>query len=308
MCIIIAKPAGVNVPMEYLENSWAANPHGAGVCFAQEGKLFISKGFMSLEEFTAFIGDTREWDDVPAIFHFRWATHGEKDKENTHPFEVIPGKLAFAHNGVMRGMRVDGREELSDTQVFNRYILKQLPHNFLRNEGIQRLITEAIDGDKLAFMDNLGNITIFNERLGHTDSAGVWYSNSAYKPAAAAYPTYSGWVYSPNTNPLTPASPWTSKYNQKPVVDPDETLLCEDWYCASCSLWFDEDEADYEVAWMMDNWDASAPICPFCGSPDAVVYDPLNDTKIDINKSNTIEFVDEEDGPSDTCALANMGS
>ena len=51
MCIIAAKPAGVNMPDDrILENMWNRNDDGAGFMYAINGKVYIEKGFMRYKD------------------------------------------------------------------------------------------------------------------------------------------------------------------------------------------------------------------------------------------------------------------
>lgn len=280
MCIIVAKQPGAIVDLETMKNCWDANPHGAGLCTALDGTVSIIKGLMSWEEFKEIYGDPEFWRELPLIAHFRIATHGAVDEDNTHPFEVIPRKLAFAHNGVLSGMQVKHRPELSDTQVFNRYVLKQLPHNFLRNDAIRALLDQACGSyNKLAFLEGDGTITIVNEKAGTRRADGVWFSNH----------DYTGWVYDHNTRrwstPLRPGwrfadddplcdhtkgsdsdkTPWGLD-DEYAVVEDEMRLRFEDeernteFYCCACSHWF-EDEAVRG---------SEIPQCPLCGKWDEV--------------------------------------
>lgn len=250
MCIIVAKQPGVIVDLETMKNCWDANPHGAGLCTALDGTVSIIKGLMSWEEFKEIYGDPEFWRELPLIVHFRIATHGAVDEDNTHPFEVIPGKLAFAHNGVLSGMQVKHRPELSDTQVFNRYVLKQLPQNFLRNSAIRTLLNQVCGSyNKLAFLEGDGTITIVNEGVGRRRADGVWFSNG----------DYTGW-----SSPLRHGSYRDTKGSDSAettwgfddeyaVLDGDEQP--REFYCGACSHWFEDDSIrGHEI-----------PPCPLCG-------------------------------------------
>lgn len=306
MCIIVAKQPGVIVDLETMKNCWDANPHGAGFCTALDGTVSIIKGLMSWEEFKEIYGDPEFWRELPLIVHFRIATHGAVDEDNTHPFEVIPGKLAFAHNGVLSGMQVKHRPELSDTQVFNRYVLKQLPHNFLRNDAIRTLLDQACGGyNKLAFLEGDGTITIVNEKAGTTRADGVWFSNH----------DYTGWVYNTHTKRWgSPLRPGWGLVDDDPLYGShgdsrdtkgsdsaktrwgldDEYAVVEfedkvtDFYCCSCSHWFEDDSVQ----------GSEIPQCPLCGRWDEVFdADDMMDFPKENETTDPWEEADHADNP-----------
>lgn len=213
MCVIVTKPKGAEIDLDVLHDCWRANKHGAGIAYVLNERVNLIKGLMEWEQFKNVLGDAKKWTDIPAMFHFRIRTHGETNEANTHPFSVIPGKLVFSHNGVMHGMAKNSRPELSDTACFNRYVLKQLPHNFLNNQGIVDLICHTIGrNNKLAFLDSEGNITIFNEDLGYKNDEGVWFSNDNHIPRRYAY----AGGYSANWRSQRSGQPW------KPTPSPSK--------------------------------------------------------------------------------------
>jgi len=289
MCIIVAKPAGAIVTLDTLKNCWDSNPHGAGLAVACEGKVEIIKGLMSWAEFSDVYDEPEFWRDMPMLIHFRIRTHGASDEENTHPFEVFPRKLAFAHNGVMSDMVVKDRPDLSDTQVFNRYILQQLPQNFLQSAAMRRLIESAISYNKLAFLDGAGKITIFNEEAGSTREDGVWFSNRDY--LGITY-IYQDWYARNREWVLKDDGQWRSRSSFRPLpvtceatnpVDKDdEDYLEEDeFYCWDCAQAFD---AKYDPIFA-----DYTPACPSCGSSAAV------ETFEEAYRSNAVVEIDIED-------------
>lgn len=201
MCVIIKKPAGAHLGLDILKACWNANKDGAGIAWAKEGKVFVAKGFMEWDKFATYIGHDSDWDDMAVLYHFRIKTQGTESEENTHPFEVIPGRLVFAHNGHIKDMESSKHPELSDTAVFNRYVLKQLPQNFLNNTGIQQLIFGTIGSSKLAFLDADGMFTVFNHSMGSEEENGIWFSNTYWKSRlnAAKPTTYGGAAYGSQT-------------------------------------------------------------------------------------------------------------
>ena len=52
MCIIAAKAKGVAMPDDQtIENMWYGNSDGAGFMYAENGKVYIRKGFMEYSQF-----------------------------------------------------------------------------------------------------------------------------------------------------------------------------------------------------------------------------------------------------------------
>jgi len=177
MCIAIYKPKDITINKTNLEQSFKANPHGAGFSYIENKTLKTKKGFFTFEEFWEAFEPHQE---KQCLIHFRIRTHGLTNKENCHPFQIKPG-LAFIHNGIISGL---GSGDQSDTSEFNDKILKALASrygvNALYHPTIKHLIEERIGYSKFVLMDRHGNHSIFNEHKGAWDE-GVWYSNTSYK-------------------------------------------------------------------------------------------------------------------------------
>jgi len=183
MCIAINKPENVLVPHNYLEQSFLHNDDGAGFMYAQDGQLHIEKGFMT---FDSFMEAYTPHEEKPCVLHFRIKTHGDVNQDNTHPFQV--GKnLGFVHNGIIGKVDCSSDKKKSDTQHFNTQYLNVLyrqDSRFIYKPVFKDLIGEFIGHSKLVFLNNKGQSTIVNEKLGKWDN-GVWYSNTSYMPRAA---------------------------------------------------------------------------------------------------------------------------
>lgn len=191
MCIIVAVPNEKIIPEATLSTCWDANPHGAGYMFADGKEVVIRKGFM---DFDSFMEDYNTLDKQPHVIHFRIATHGGTDPDNTHPFRVS-SKLAFAHNGIISGVS-NAKDKMSDTWHFNEEYLKPIysyDGRFYKKEVNVRLLERFIGGSKLAFLDNKGEVTLFNEQQGVWDQ-GVWYSNGSYKEKKIPLATTWSWT------------------------------------------------------------------------------------------------------------------
>lgn len=200
MCIAIYKPADKKLSKELLENCWDSNPDGAGFMYNHNGKLKITKGFMTFDRFFASFNNLQH---KTAVLHFRIKTHGKANEENTHPF-FVADNLGFVHNGIINKVSTSSNKDMSDTWHFNEQFLKSLYKmhpEFIENEAIQELIKEYIGYSKLIFMDNQDNVWIMNEDKGEW-SDGVWYSNSSYKPKVYSTPVvYNQGTYKPHYTP-----------------------------------------------------------------------------------------------------------
>lgn len=173
MCVIVYKPKDVPYPSEDIISAcWDANSHGAGYMLSSDNGLDIVKGIMDkkifMKEYRKFIFDG------PVVFHFRIASHGAVDKYNTHPWRVN-NKLAMVHNGIIDFCGTD--RTVSDSKVF----AEHLKHFDLSNNSHKIILEKAIgSNNKIVTLDNLGNVTILNEKSGSWQD-GIWYSNTYWQ-------------------------------------------------------------------------------------------------------------------------------
>lgn len=192
MCVIAAKPAGVEMPTEErLINMWYVNPDGAGFMYAAEGKVYIEKGFMKLEHLLDrldALGKRYDLKKLPMVLHFRITTHGGTKPENTHPFPISDSigvlrklkqqtDLGVAHNGIIP---VTPRKDISDTMEYiagQLAPLKRAVPQFYRDKNLLQMIAHATES-KLAFLDKKGKIVTVGE---FKEDEGVLYSNTSYK-------------------------------------------------------------------------------------------------------------------------------
>lgn len=177
MCLAIYKPANVAPDWEAFSEGFKNNPDGAGFAVVDDGNLLIRKGFFTFGEFMmAFAGVASK----QAIIHFRVATHGDKRRDNCHPFEVRPG-LSVIHNGILP-IACNVNKAMSDTWHYTSLILAPLaerdPDFFTRPEMVF-LGEAAIKGSKFVFLRADGSHAIWNEDDGHW-AAGAWWSNRSY--------------------------------------------------------------------------------------------------------------------------------
>lgn len=178
MCVAIVNNNGLISEQTFIDCD-AGNHDGAGLAWVENGKLETYQCMEDVKSFYEIYKCVREVSTSPVLIHFRYATSGKVDEDNTHPFSVND-ELCFIHNGVMHEVDIINKN-YSDTWHFNE-MLKSMPGGFLESEGIRDLIRVFIGSDKLAFLDSKGNLTIINEQLGAYDDSGNWFSNTFYLP------------------------------------------------------------------------------------------------------------------------------
>ena len=222
MCIAVYKKKGVTIPIKTLKECYTRNPDGAGFMYVDNGKLEVTKGYFTFDEFWQAY---KKHQTKQAVLHFRIKTHGPIDAENCHPF-VINDKFAFVHNGVISGF---GNDKFSDTLEFNSSIIKPMVAKWgieaMFEEPVKELIEARIGYSKLIFLDNEGNYDIFNEDKGTWDN-NVWFSNTSYKPKPALIPVN----YKQQQLPYATAYPKPNPYFDKPksvrtLKEGDEVIL-----------------------------------------------------------------------------------
>jgi hypothetical protein len=177
MCIIFA---GKIIPSnKELKNAWANNPDGAGVMYTEVGQDTINI-FKSLDYsvFAKHISKLRKNININSVvLHFRFATHGEVNLDNAHPFS-INGTLAMVHNGVVTQLSKD--LNTSDSYLLSR-MLSNLPPDWEKNDTILSLLEDYIgEHNKVVILSNSGELVFLNKHKGH-ELNGIWRSNTDYR-------------------------------------------------------------------------------------------------------------------------------
>lgn len=135
MCVIVYKPAEVELSKEDLRNMWIANPDGAGLAYYTkvegEEKLMIciERGFMSYKSLRKRV---KALNTKQLVLHFRRKTHGKIEPLMCHPFPILPAtapehkqtimcvQKCLFHNGILSKF---GGAEFSDTYDFTVNVL-----------------------------------------------------------------------------------------------------------------------------------------------------------------------------------------
>ena len=201
MCLIITAPKGNQIPLEILEDATQRNSDGWGVMYHDGHRIVTEK---SPKPNAQAVYDLTKNNPHETVVHLRMTTHGDNTTDNTHPFEIIPERLYMMHNGIIdvdaprTGKRSDTRVVVED---FIKPVIGDRPKR-LRNSGLKNFIQNLIgtSSNRLVFLDEAGELTYFNKRLG-MEWKGLWCSNTYAwslhaegKPKVVnTYKTYKDW-------------------------------------------------------------------------------------------------------------------
>lgn len=166
MCVIIAKPKGVEVPSKkVIKMGHKKNDDGAGIAFTNhENDVIIKKDFNNFDNYWNFIDDTIT-KNLSAVFHMRIRTSGKSDKGGRHPFPISEEKSvlredsivadeAVAHNGTFSDFSFSD-SDLNDSQIMTASIL--FPNrDKIVNNAFRFLLNNYVD-------DNNSRLTILTE-------------------------------------------------------------------------------------------------------------------------------------------------
>lgn len=171
MCVIIYGKKKISD--EILEESHNINPHGIGMMWAKDGvlKTWVTFNYMKFKQ--AYDALTNE-GIFPAV-HFRYATQGKIDIENCHPFRVNDN-IGMMHNGTIHNGGVASTIK-SDSNIFADSISDFTWEDVdMLNKNI---FSSKINGSRLLFMNNNGDVKIINECSKLTvEHDNIWYSKN----------------------------------------------------------------------------------------------------------------------------------
>jgi gamma-glutamylaminecyclotransferase len=156
MCIIIIKKKGLRVSNDILKSSARINPHGLGIVWLDDYKVSYHKS----NEFNV-LNTSR-----PFIAHFRYATVGAVNKENTHPFVCGSNKNELLMmNGTIKGL---GNLKKSDSKELAE-ILGEFPRHTWKEE------LERYDCRFVTMNTRNKSYQMYNREDWHKKD-GIWYS------------------------------------------------------------------------------------------------------------------------------------
>ena len=206
MCLLTMIPDYVTPDMERFRIASLSNPDGFGFAIST-GKTIIKAHSMNFDEVANKFLDLRTTHQGPALFHFRWATHGSETVDNCHPFTLGQDPdTVLAHNGILP-VAIPKGDTRSDTKVFAEDIMPGIGGitSLDDNDYFAKLALWA-SGSKLAFLtvhdEAKFDWYIINEKDGHWDKD-MWWSNSSYKHAPITY----------STRPYSDAIGWSDSWD-----------------------------------------------------------------------------------------------
>lgn len=172
MCIICIKKQGVKKPTdEQINNMADNNPDGFGMMWSDGKKLHWLK---TMDVKDILKQNKKITDDMPAVYHFRIATHGSVQKNNCHPFIDKEMGLGFAHNGVL-SIKNEGDWTDSET-AFRRIIIPNIKSYGIGNE-LDKAVDSIIGSSKFVLLN--ADKTLVHWGV-YKEFNGLLFSNETY--------------------------------------------------------------------------------------------------------------------------------
>ena len=212
MCLIVAKPSGIEIVSRSQIHEWFnTHPDGFGIAYTKGNQVKILKGALDLKGVDGLLDDLYidlkdNLKDSDIVFHFRQATDGSIKPENCHPFPVTKkhhGKLkhttdmAVAHNGIIYDCAPAKGDDRTDTQIFVQTCLVGIK-DAIEHPGVKTMITN-LTSSRFAVLTRHG-INYIGKFI---EDNGYYYSNGGYKLKAIPWAydgLYDYYNYSKTTN------------------------------------------------------------------------------------------------------------
>lgn len=198
MCLLLVASPNSTPKKQQLQTAACNNPHGFGYAIITPDGIITGRGMSSRKMINKFLAARKQYPNSYAMFHARYATHGVKNEDNCHPFKVPSEYPTYlAHNGVL-DIHINAGDRRSDTRVFAEDVLPAMGGvRALDDDNVWQMVSKWSSGSKIAIftLDPKASdmVYIVNEKAGHWDNDGIWWSNSTY--CTKYYPTYTSPSY-----------------------------------------------------------------------------------------------------------------
>lgn len=197
MCLLTYFPPGVMPDLDALHNGAYLNDDGHGFAVIADGRIIAERGLYAADMIAAFDIVRREHPDGPALFHSRFATHGDRGVDNCHPFAVGGDeRTVLAHNGILPDEVQPAKgDPRSDTRITAEEFLPEF--GSLRHRRTRQRFARWMTRDNKMIILTVNRrykapAYILNEPAGIWDD-GIWYSNDSYRPLLAPGGAGSSW-------------------------------------------------------------------------------------------------------------------
>lgn len=203
MCLLVVCNPNSTPSKDDLHNGACSNPHGFGFAIQTPEGIISERSMSAKKSIKRFLELREQYPEGYAMWHARYATHGVKNEQNCHPFQVGGSNLTYlAHNGVL-DIHIPKGDKRSDTRIMAEELLPRLGGaSALDDEYVYDMVSSWASGSKVAIMtlDPSAKYTMYiiNESLGTWDDSGVWWSNQSHKrtvstPRTTSYTNYYGY-------------------------------------------------------------------------------------------------------------------
>jgi hypothetical protein len=188
MCLILVRDPDVSLDYNAIKRAVLNNPHGFGYVIPDRGKLEIRRFFNEKGTDPDDVYEVLdEYMDKRIFLHLRYATAGNKDKNNVHPFPALQqrkhGMQAWLmHNGTLNEFS-NHKSNMSDTFHFTETIVTPLLQRAMAYAGkkgcvqdpfVNTVIRKFAGWSKFVLVDNYGNYSIIGDG---SQKKGYWASN-----------------------------------------------------------------------------------------------------------------------------------
>lgn len=146
MCGIIGyigKKNAVSVGLDCLKQLEYRGYDSAGTAFFDKisGKITSSKAAGRINKLEEKINP--QWDSRLAIFHTRWATHGQVTEANAHPHSDCRGEVWLAHNGIIENYKELKQKLLEQGHKFKSETDTEVVAHLIEEELAKKSFEEA---------------------------------------------------------------------------------------------------------------------------------------------------------------------